>query len=101
MPMTRAARRVHRLFDGGDMDGVWNMIEEECSVSPDVLDGNGRTMLHKSIGDTTMIKTLTMADANPNIPVRECGLGGHKRETVPTEHVEIRIFFGLVKRIVH
>lgn len=68
--MTPVARKVHKLFDKGYKDYVWDMISGKCNVNPDVLDKDGRTMLHKAIGDVSTIKALIAAGASPNIPVR-------------------------------
>lgn len=68
-PIRRRVRKVHRLFDKGNMDGVWKMIGEERSVDPNVRDENGESMLHKAIGDEMVVKMLLRAGADPNVRV--------------------------------
>ena len=69
MPRTKKnARRMHKLYDAGDVDGVLALISSGVNVN--ALDKNDVALLHKAIYNEKLVKALIDAGADVNVRVR-------------------------------
>ena len=70
MPATNGkARKMHKMYKAGDIDGVRAMIGSGVDVN--ARDAYGNALLHKAIRDETLVAALIEAGADVNVRVRD------------------------------
>ena len=63
-----AVRKMHDLYEAGDIKGVWALIRN--GVDLNARDSSGEALLHKAILNEALVAALIKAGANVNVRVR-------------------------------
>lgn len=68
MPLAKDnARKMHEMYEAGDIDGMWALISSSIDVN--APDEDGKAMLHKAVRDEMLVKALIKAGADVDIRV--------------------------------